>query len=155
MAAMGKTLENEEPTPRGAFISWRRLTIAAFLIIAVPTGMLITNKLRGSDVDRGTRALIDAFSKQRLIEPRLSGGFKGGEFRPSRDGAPNIQTGELERARGLIMDAVARRDPLADLAYARLLLSQGEKLREALTYLRRAVASAPESAEAHNDLASV
>ena len=152
MAAMGKTLENEHPTRRGAFISWRWLAIAAFLIIAVPIGILITNKLRGSDVDRGTRALIDAFSKQRLIEPRLSGGFKGGEFRPSRDGASEIKTGELERARGLIMDAVARGDPRADLTYARLLLSQGEKPREALKYLRRAVASAPESAEAHNDL---
>ena len=152
MAAMGKTLENEQPTRRGAFISWRWLAIAAFLIIAVPIGILITNKLRGSDVDRGTRALIDAFSKQRLIEPRLSGGFKGGEFRPSRDGTSDIKAGELERARGLIMDAVAKGDPRADLTYARLLLSQGEKLREALKYLRRAVASAPESAETHNDL---
>jgi CHAT domain-containing protein/Tfp pilus assembly protein PilF len=152
MAAMGKTLENEQPTRRGAFISWWWLAIAAFLIIAVPTGILIAKKLRGSDVDRGTEALIDAFSKQRLIEPRLSGGFKGGEFRPSNDGTSEIKTGELERARGLIMDAVARGDPRADLTYARLLLSQGERLREALKYLRRAVASAPESPEAHNDL---
>ena len=152
MAAMGKTLENDQPTHRGAFISWRWLAIAAFLIIAVPIGMLIAKKLRGSDVDRGTEALIDAFSKQRLIEPRLSGGFKGGEFRPSRDGTSDIKTGELERARGLIIDAVAKGDPRADHTYARLLLSQGEKLREALKYLRRAVASVPESAEAHNDL---
>ena len=152
MAAMGKTLENEQPTRRGAFISWRWLAIAAFLIIAVPIGILVTNKLRGSDVDRGTRALIEAFSKQRLIEPRLSGGFKGGEFRPSRDGTSEIETGELDRARGLIMDAVAKGDPRADLTYARLLLSQGEKPREALKYLRRVVATSPESPEAHNDL---
>ena len=152
MATIEKTFENEEPARRGAFISWGWLAIALFLIIAVPVGILIANKLRGSDVDRGTRALIDAFSKQRLIEPRLSGGFKGGEFRPSRDGTSDIKTGELERARELIMDAVARGDARADLTYARLLLSQGEKPREALKYLRRAVASAPESAEAHNDL---
>ena len=152
MAAMGKTFENEEPHRRAAFISWRWLAIALFLIIALAVGILIANKVRGSDVDRGTRALIEAFSKQRLIEPRLSGGFKGSEFKPSRDGASGIKTVDLEQARGLIMDAVARGDPGADLAYARLLLSQGEKLREGLKYLRRAVASAPDSAEAHNDL---
>ncbi len=152
MAAMGKTFEKEEPNRRGAFISLRWLAIASFLIIALPVGILIANKLRGSDVDRGTRALIKAFSKQRLIEPRLSGGFKGGEFRPSRDGASEIETGELERARGLIMDAVAKGESGAELAYARLLLSEGEKLPEALRYLRREMASSPETAEPHNDL---
>ena len=87
MAAMGKTFENEKPHRRAAFISWRWLAIALFLIIALAVGILIANKVRGSDVDRGTRALIEAFSKQRLIEPRLSGGFKGSEFKPSSDGA--------------------------------------------------------------------
>ncbi len=152
MAAMGKTLENEQPTRRGAFISWWWLAIAAFLIIAVPIGILITNKLRGSNVDRGTRALIDAFSKRRLIEPWLSGGFKGGEFRPSRYGASDINTGELERARGLIIDAVAKGESGAELTYARLLLSLGEKLPEAQKYLRHELESSPERVEPHNDL---
>ncbi len=152
MAANGKTLENDPLNRRGAFISWRWLAIAAFLIIALTAGILIAKKLRGSDVDRGTRALIEAFSKQRLIEPRLSGGFKGGEFRPSRDGAPDVKTRELERARGLIMDAVAKGEPGAELAYARLLLSEGEKLPLALKHLRRELVSSPDSAEPHNDL---
>jgi CHAT domain-containing protein len=152
MAAMGKTLENEDPTRRGAFISWRWLAIASFLIIALPVGILIANKLRGSDVDRGTRALIDAFSKQRLIEPRLSGGFKGGDFRPSQDDLTGIKTEEFDRARDLITDAVARGDSSAQLPYARLLLCKSEKVPEALKYLRRVMTSSPESAEAHNDL---
>jgi CHAT domain-containing protein/tetratricopeptide (TPR) repeat protein len=148
MAAMGEAFENEEPTRRGAFISWRWLAIASFLIIALPVGILIANKLRGSDVDRGTRALIGAFSKQRLIEPRLSGGFKGGEFRSSTEVPSEIDVRQFERARELITDSVAKDEASARLAYARLLLSRGEKLPEALKLLRRA----PESAEAHNDL---
>jgi CHAT domain-containing protein len=152
MAAMGKTLENQEPARRGAFISWRRFAIASFLIIALTVGILIANNRRGSDVDRGTRALIEAFSKQRLIEPRLSGGFKGGEFRSSRDSGSDIKTGELERARGLIMDAVAKGESGAELAYARLLLSGGEKLPEAQKYLRHEMVSSPDPAEPHNDL---
>jgi len=149
---MGETFEQEQPNRRTAFISWRWLAIASLPIITLAVGILIANKLRGSDVDRGTRALIDAFSKQRLIEPRLSGGFKAGQFRPSGDGASDIKTGELERARGLIMDGVAKGESGADLAYARLLLSEGEKLPEALKYLRRDLASAPKSAPVHNDM---
>lgn len=149
---MGKTFENDQPNHRAAFISWRWLAIAFFLIIVLAFGILIAINARGSNVDRGTLALIDAFSKQRLIEPRLSGGFKGSEFRASLDGAPDIKTAELARAQGLIMDAVAKGDPRAELAYARLLLSEGAKLPVALTYLRRAVKSAPDGADAHNDL---
>ena len=87
-----------------------------------------------------------------MIEPRLSGGFKCGEFKPPVDDMVGVKTEALEQARELITDAVARGDSSADLAYARLLLSKSEKLPEALKYLRGAVARAPESAEAHNDL---
>jgi CHAT domain-containing protein len=149
---MGRTFEKDQPNRRAAFISWRWLAIASFLIIALTVGILIANKVRGSDVDRGTRALIDAFSKRRLIEPRLSGGFKCGEFKPSREDISGVTTEEFERARNLITDAAAKGDSSAELPYARLLLSKSEKLPEALKYLRRAVARAPKSAEAHNDL---
>lgn len=50
------------------------------------------------------------------------------------------------------MDGVAKGESRAELAYARLLLSGGEKLPEALKYLRRDLASAPESAPVHNDM---
>jgi CHAT domain-containing protein/lipoprotein NlpI len=107
---------------------------------------------RGSNVERGTVALIDAFSKRRFIEPRLSGGFNCGEFRPSRDETSDIKTTKLDRARELITDAVATGDAPAQLAYARLLLSEDRKLPDAQKYLRRVLAASPESAEAHNDL---
>ncbi len=151
MFGMGRTFQNQQPNRRGAFVSWHWLTIVSLIIIAVAAGILIANKLRRSEVDRGTRALIDAFSKTRWIEPRLSGGFKGGELR-SREDAPKVNTDAIERARGVIEDAVARGDPGAQLAYARLLLSVGEKLPQALKYLHVLVTSSPNSAEAHNDL---
>ncbi len=62
MAAMGKTLENEQPTRRGAFVSWRWLAIAAFLIIAVPIGILITNKLRAPAVGRIQGRRVQTFA---------------------------------------------------------------------------------------------
>src|SRR5687767_10971182 len=152
MAARENTFKTEPLKRRAAFISWRWFVIGSLVIIVLGVGALIAYKARGSPVERGTSALIDAFSRRRLIEPRLSGGFKGGEFNPSRDDASDIGVAELDRARGLIMDAVAKGDPRAELAYARLLLSEGERLDEARKYLRRAVASQPESADAHNDL---
>ena len=151
MSATERPFENQQ-RPLGALISRRRLAIAILLIIAVAVGIVIAKKLRGPDVERGQRALIDAFSNRRMIEPRLSGGFKGGEFKPSLEDLSGVKTKALERASDLITDAAARRDPGADVAYARLLLSKSDKLPEALKYLRSAVARAPESAEVHNDL---
>ena len=137
---------------RAAFISWRWLAVGALIVVMLIAGALVALKFRSSDAERGTNALIDAFSKRRLIEPRLSGGFKSGEFNPSHDDSTGINISKLEKARTLIRDAVVTADSFSQLAYARLLLSEGEKPTEALKYLRRAVASAPESAEAHNDL---
>lgn len=149
--AMEKTLEKKQPG-RVALVPWRWLVILLLPIIAVPAGILVANRLRGSDIDRGSRALIDAFSKRRLIEPRLSSGFKGGEFGPSVDDMSGVKIEAFDRARDLITGAAARGDPSANLPYARLLLSKSERLPEALKYLRRTVASVPDSAEAHNDL---
>src|SRR5438309_4776926 len=152
MPASRKTFETLPLNRRAVFVSWRQLALAAVLLIALLVGILITYRSRGSDVDRGTRALITAFSERRLIEPRLSGGFKGGKFRPSPDDRSGINSSELERARVLIMDSVAKGEPSAPLAYARLLLSESEKPPEALKYMRRVLIASPESAEAHNDL---
>lgn len=151
MAAIEEPFENKPLKRRSAFISWKLLAVVLALLVAVVVAIAITYKRR-SPLEVGTSALIDAFSKRRLIEPRLSGGFKGGEFRPSRDDASGIGSADLDRARRLILDAVGRHDPGADAAYARLLLSEGEKLDEARKYLRLALASQPESAEVHNDL---
>ncbi len=149
---MRERFPQEQPYHRAVFVSRRWLLMVTLVIIIAVIGILFAYGSRGSDVDRGTGALIAAFSKRRLIEPRLSGGFKAGEFRTSSEEISGIEARDFERARDLITDATARGDLSAELPYARLLLSKDEKLPEALRYLRRAVARAPESAEAHNDL---
>jgi CHAT domain-containing protein len=148
--------------PKQAFeappqIGWRRrlsrrVLVLATLVIAglAMTGYLISRS-SSSRVESGTRALIEAFAGRRLIEPRLSGGFKRGEYNPSREDSSGVDTRELNRARELIQDALAQGDPKAELAYARLLASENGDLVEAIRYLRLALAASPESAEAHND----
>ncbi|HSE37519.1 MAG TPA: tetratricopeptide repeat protein, partial [Blastocatellia bacterium] len=152
MTAKRKPPENEQLAQCAAFISRRWLAFVSLLIIVLVAGVLIAINAKGSDIGRGTDALIEAFSNRRLIEPRLSGGFKGSEFRASLDDMSGVKTEAFDRARELITDAAARGDSSADLAYARLLLSRSEKLPEALKYVRRAVAQVPKSPEAHNDL---
>src|SRR2546422_378820 len=153
MVAIEDTFEPEPLNHRTA-VALRRWVIITLLVIGVLLiGGVAFYKLRGSPVDRGSLALVDAFSSRRLIEPRLSGGFKGGEFKPSLTDRSNIKWERLATAGELIRDSLAKGDLSAQLPYARLLLlSEEQKLPEALKYLRRAVAAAPESAEAHNDL---
>ncbi|HSB08131.1 MAG TPA: CHAT domain-containing protein [Blastocatellia bacterium] len=132
--------------------SRRWLAVAAALLIASLAATLSACRHGGSDLESGENTLIDAFSKRRKIEARLSGGFKAGLFRPSGDDAPPVDAAALARAREVISDSLISGNPNAQLAYARLVLSVGDEPREALAYLRRALASAPENPEAHNDL---
>jgi CHAT domain-containing protein/lipoprotein NlpI len=153
MVAIEETVEPEPLNHRTSFVPRRWVIITLLVISVLFVGGLAAYKLRGSPVDRGSRALIAAFSSRRLIEPRLSGGFKGGEFRPSLIDRSSIDWEKLAKAGELIRDSLAKGDLSAELPYARLLLlSEDQKLPEALKYLRRAVAGAPESADAHNDL---
>jgi CHAT domain-containing protein/tetratricopeptide (TPR) repeat protein len=152
MAVTRNAVGNSPVRRRAVVISRSALTVCAALLVVVIGLAAYLLRPRGSNVERGTVALIDAFSKRRFIEPRLSGGFKHGEFRPPRDEASDIKTTELDRARDLITDAVAMGEASAQLAYARLLLSEDRKLPDALKYLRKVLAASPESAEAHNDL---
>jgi CHAT domain-containing protein/Flp pilus assembly protein TadD len=147
MAAMKKTFEARE-NGRPKFVSRRMLVLISLLIVGLAAAAFLINRPRGSRVERGTRALIEAFSKRRLIEPRLSGGFKRGEYKPDDpEPAP-----AMDKAREPILDAVASGEPGADLAYARLLLSEGEKDPDAIKHLRLALAVSPDSAEVNNDL---
>jgi len=152
MAATEKTLENKQHNRRAVFVSWKLLSIAVVFIAVVTGAILIALRSQGSAVERGTRALIEAYSKQRLIEPRLSGGLKCGTFDPASDGSADVNRDQLALAQKLIGDAVANGEPGAELAYGRLLASTSEKLSEAQIHLGRALALSPESAEAHNDL---
>lgn len=152
---MDTTKENYLPTftkRGGVFISWRLLGFASVALFAIVVVGLFIHRMRGSDSERGTRLLIEAFSRQRLIEPRLSGGFNGGAFNPAEHGEAYINTVKVNQATELIEDAFAEHDPYSRLAYGRLLLSKGDKSADALKYIRPAVAQLPGSAEPHNDL---
>ncbi|MEK6302740.1 MAG: CHAT domain-containing protein [Acidobacteriota bacterium] len=146
-------MPNSPIRKRWAFITPLTIKVlAAVIILSLFALAACSRGHRVSDVDRGTALLLEAFEKQRLIEPRLSGGFKCGEFRPAPDDASDIDTARLAKARGLILDAVDNNDPSSQLAYARLLLSEGEKLPDALKYLRQVLEASPDNAQAHNDL---
>lgn len=151
MSAMQRSFGNHTGR-RAVSISTRWPAITSLLVIATAVGILTACRLGDTDADRGQRELIDALSARRLIEARLSGGFKAGEFRPSPQDTSGIKTDVFERASALIMDSLARGDSSAQLPYARLLLSRNEKLPEALKYLRLVLARSPENTDAHNDL---
>ena len=152
---MDITKENHLPAfseRRGVFISWRQVGFVLVAVVAIGLIGLLIYWGRGTASERGTRLLVEAFSKQRMIEPRLSGGFKGGAFNLAENGAPDINTAEVARATELIENAFDDSDPYSRLAYGRLLLSKGGKGADALKHLRLAVAELPGKAEPHNDL---
>ena len=98
---MTTTKENYLPAfsqHRGVFITWRLVGLVSVAIVAIGLTGLLIHRLRGSDSERGTRLLVESFSKQRMIEPRLSGGFKGGVFNPAENGEAYINTAEVNHA---------------------------------------------------------
>ncbi len=137
---------------RGVFVSWRQVGFVLVAVVVIGMIALLVYWGRGSASERGTRLLVEAYSKQRMIEPRLSGGFKGGAFNLGEKGGPDISTVEVAQATDLIENAFDDSDPYSHLAYGRLLLSKGRKGADALKYLRSAVAQLPGKAEPHNDL---
>src|SRR5262245_27357793 len=152
MAATGKVLDARPIKQRNSVISRRSVVFMSLIAVSVLIAIAIVYWLRGSQVERGTSALIEAFSKRRLIEPRLSGGFKCGQFNPASDDHSGVETHELDKAKDLITEAAGRGEPGGQLAYARFLLSGNDRLPEAAKYLRRVLTSTPDSPEEHNDL---
>src|SRR6185295_13937717 len=148
MAALKEGFESHEQDEVPKSVSRPALIIVSILLLAAVAAAFLIYRSRGSRVERGTRGLVEAFSTRRLIEPRLSGGFKCGAYDSDHREPPPA----LERERELILDAVSNREPGSDLAYARLLLSAGKKDPDAITHLRLALALSPDSPEAHNDL---
>ncbi|MGA9768731.1 MAG: CHAT domain-containing protein [Blastocatellia bacterium] len=138
--------------PRGVFISWRLVGYVSVAVIAIGLSLLLNHLMRGSDSERGVRLLIEAFSNRRMIEPRLSGGFKGGAFNPPLNAEAEINSEDVAYATELIENAVDSSNPYSHLAYGRMLLSKGGKGTDALKHLQLAVAELPEKAEPYNDL---
>lgn len=151
MEAIRRARATPPPGRRGFVITPLVTGVGAIALIALVGGAIYFFMMRGSNVEQGTRALVEAFSKRRLIEPRLSGGFKAGRFLADTSDTGGIDGDQLNEARDLLADAAVTGDAHAQLAYSRLLLLDG-KAAVALKRIRAAVKALPESAEAHNDL---
>ncbi len=143
--------ENGPPGP-GIIIPWRWIGLGLLFLIVTTAGYLIWNHLRGTRVERGTRALVQAFRDRRLIEPRLTGGFKAAVYSTNPEERSGIDDESLEDARSLLTDAHLQDEVGAKAAYARLLLAQNTLLPEAQKHLRDTTASDPKDSRAHNDL---
>src|SRR5687768_17531642 len=87
---------NESVNMRRTILGIRRKRSLIFLAIMIIAGALwywfSPSKSPG---ERATEALVEAYSKRRLIEPRLSGGFLAGVYDPDSDGSANIDTKKL------------------------------------------------------------
>jgi CHAT domain-containing protein len=153
MAAAKKSYASPSRKDDGVFIPFRAIKIAFLVVVILGLAGVADSFILRPPLQRGNAALIKAFSNRRLIEPRLAGGFKAGNFIPSKDDDAGINKGELDQANSLILDAAAvTNDPHADLSYGRLLLSTGNSRVEALKHLRIAAERMPNSAEPYNDL---
>jgi CHAT domain-containing protein/Flp pilus assembly protein TadD len=98
------------------------------------------------------RLLVEAYSKARVVEPRLSGGFKWSGFFNSDASEAKAPGEEIEEARDLIeKEALGTGSPEALHAYGRLLTLEG-KLNEAAGRLRKVISVQSRNAQAINDL---
>jgi CHAT domain-containing protein/predicted Zn-dependent protease len=106
---------------------------------------------KGDRLESGDRALAQAFSKRRLVEPRISG-LPAGHFKPqqSEEDLYGIDLQQLSRAIEIIGDQ-PEGSPQKELALGRLQLARG-RLNESAALLRKAVVLLPDSPQAHNDL---
>jgi CHAT domain-containing protein/tetratricopeptide (TPR) repeat protein len=152
MAATKKSSPLPHRKPGKVFISYQGLKIALLALVLSPLAYLAVCVIRGTPLDRGNAALVEAFRERRLIEPRLSGAFKAAPYTATADEETAIDKNSLYKANDLIQDAVTGDDPYAHLAYGRLLLSRGDKGSDPLKHLRIAVRDLPDKPEPHNDL---
>lgn len=152
MAATKKSYPRPYRKPGAVFISFQGLKLAFLAVILLLLACLTAGIIRGTPLERGNAALVEAYSERRLIEPRLSGAFKAAPFIPAADEESAIKKNSLYIANDLIQDAVTTNDPYAHLAYGRLLLCKGNKGSDPLKHLRRAVRDLAGKAEPHNDL---
>ncbi|HEX8087468.1 MAG TPA: CHAT domain-containing protein [Blastocatellia bacterium] len=153
MAATKKSYPLPYHKPGKVFISFQGLKLAFLAVVLLSLACLTVCIIRGTPLERGNAALVEAFSERRLIEPRLSGAFKAAPYTSDDDDDETaIGKNSLYVANDLIQDAVTNDDPYAHLAYGRLLLCKGNKGSDPLKHLRLAVRDLAGKAEPHNDL---
>jgi CHAT domain-containing protein/Flp pilus assembly protein TadD len=132
-------------------LSSRRLTLAILPVVAGYLSVSCSLFSHKPAIERGTEALVKAYSKKRMIEPRMCGGFHAGKYNPD-SGSTLVDKASLEKAQDLILREVGNRgDAPALLARGRLNLAMG-RCQDALPLLKDASKGAPDAADAHNDL---
>jgi CHAT domain-containing protein len=138
------------PPARGATGSTKLLAIIAAGILGPAVAFGILSCRPKPTIENGMKALVRAYSKKRMIEPRLSGGFHAGSY----DANSKDQVGDkaaLEEAQDMILAEAANRvDPGAQLARGRLLLATGD-WDKALPLLRQAAGDMQSRADVRND----
>jgi CHAT domain-containing protein/tetratricopeptide (TPR) repeat protein len=152
MTSAKQTQVNYSPPASGILIPWHWIGIFFLFLALAVAAYFIWQTIRGSDIERGTRALVEALGRRRLIEPRLTGGFKAAEFSGKIEDRTGIDEDTLKEARILIEDAYLRGDEGAKSAYARLLLAQNSTLSEAQNLLKSLTPQPPSDPGVHNDL---
>src|SRR5262245_59553514 len=132
----------------GNLLSPRCVVIIIFTLLPSSISMSSCHK---PPLEDGMEALVTAYGKVRLIEPRMYGGFHAGRYDPD-SGAGLVDKSSLDRAQDLILREVGNRsDPAALLARGRLNLAMG-RCEDALPLLRKASKLLPASADVQNDL---
>lgn len=147
-------LSDVSRTARSPFFGLRALRIGLLIMIAAPISAC--SSVRDSEAGASAtinQALIKAFSQRRMIEPRLSGGFRAGRYDPERTASAE-ETEKLRLAREMLLRGMEREHPPElDHAFARFQLSTGKgEDGETVAALRRALEQRPESSAAHNDM---
>jgi CHAT domain-containing protein/Flp pilus assembly protein TadD len=152
MVALKKASGGLARRHKGVFLS-RRFFLAVFFTLALVL-LVVAYIIFRTDppLEEGMKSLILAYGKVRVVEARLSGGFKAGEFLPRKDGIERIDPEVLGRAHDNLLEAASdERDLPAQLAYGRLLILEGDG-KGAETRLRKVLDVMRDSAEARNDL---
>jgi CHAT domain-containing protein/tetratricopeptide (TPR) repeat protein len=131
---------------------WRKAIVLLLpaVVVLIPIVYKLTHR---SPLQRAMSALVTGYSKRRLIEPRLSGGFRAGQYKPGTED-DLIDKESISYASALIGQVTNEDDsPEARLIEGRLYLCEG-KTADASAPITRAMKELPNSAEVHNDFGS-
>src|SRR5690242_20309999 len=97
------------PRRHSARSVWRWGVFLSLGVLIAVAGVMAYRFVHRPALERGMSALVKAYAKRRVIEPRLSGGFHAGAYRPA-DGLDSIDAGQLEQAIEMIGSALAEGD---------------------------------------------
>ena len=135
-----------------ALTSPRTFLALVLLLIASSITLIIFLFALRSPEYRANRALVRAFSKKRMTEARISGGFQPGSYDKSDTGLEGVDLNQLSLASELLSESGESEDsPDWQLLRGRFQLAQGRSA-ESLNPLQAAIKFRPTSPEAHNDL---